>query len=50
MSTFFKEKNMSSVESDDTLKTRMWRRVGKYGAEKSLAVRAQGAGFLFALG
>lgn len=50
MSTFFKEKSMSSVESNDTLKTGMWGRVGKYGDEKSLAVRAQGAGFLFAPG
>lgn len=34
MSTFFKEKSMSSVESDDALKT------GKYGDEQSLAVKA----------
>lgn len=50
MSTFFKEKNMSSVESDDALKAGMWGRGGKYDDEPSLAVRAQGAGFLFAPG
>lgn len=48
MSTFFKEKRMSSVESDDALKPGMRGRDGKYADERSLG-QNPGAGFLCAL-
>lgn len=34
MNTFFQEKNMSSVVSNDALKTGMWGRGGKYDDEQ----------------
>lgn len=52
MSTFFKEKNMSLVESNDALKRGMWGGSGKCDHEQSLQVRASESrsGFLFAHG